>query len=83
MINVRNRAVIPERQPHKMRPSQAAASEAVTLTAKNRAPYMPMSMNDSQLRLRKAIVSASDRLLCVCVCACVCVRVRAFCDTSY
>ena len=39
MINVRNRAVIPERQPHKMRPSQAAASEAVTLTATNRAPY--------------------------------------------
>ena len=39
MINVRNRAVIPERQTHKMRPSQAAASEAVTLTATNRAPY--------------------------------------------
>ena len=31
---------------------------------------MPMSMNDSQLRLRKAIVSASDRLLCASVCAC-------------
>ena len=41
MINVRNRVVVPERQPHKMRPSQAAASEAVTLslTATNRAPY--------------------------------------------
>ena len=74
MINVRNRAVIPERQPHKMRPSQAAASEAVTLTATNRAPNA-MSMNDSQLRLRKAIVSASDRLLCVCVCVRACPRV--------
>ena len=35
----------------------------------------PMSMNDSQLRLRKAIVSASDRLLCACVCVRACPRV--------
>ena len=54
------------------------------MTATNRAPYayVYMTMNDSQL---KAIVSASDRLLCVCVCvracvhvcACVCVSARS------
>ena len=64
-----------------MRPSQAAASEAVTLTATNRAPYAYV------YEWFTATIAKGDRVsqrpAVVCVCACVCVRVRAFCDTSY
>ena len=86
MINVRNRAVVPERQPHKMRPSQAAASEAVTLslTATNRAPYAYFYEFTATIA-KGDRVSQRPAVVCVFVrvCACVCVRVRAYCDTSY
>ena len=81
MINVRNRAVVPERQPLKMRPSQAAASEAVTLslTATNRAPYAYVYEWFTATIAKGDRVSQRPAVVCVFVRVCA----RAYCDTSY
>ena len=66
--HVEHNNVVPERQSHRMRPSQAVASgQAVTLTATNRAPC-PVSLWMMHSDCERRSVSASDWLLGVCAC---------------
>ena len=68
--HVEHNNVVPERQSHRMRPSQAVASgQAVTLTATNRAPC-PVSLWMMHSDCERRSVSASDWLLGVCACPC-------------